>query len=151
MPGQTFEVDLHFLESQYGIEESAYPLGMPIPFTRFFDFHCDTAGEYVFWFCNKIEPLPPYVDPQFPPPLGFGPWPGNNVLCAPLQVTASFGVGGIAEAPDASASAVETGGGSSAATYAMAGGAAALLVVLVAGGWYAKRRLRAGEVWSATE
>jgi len=134
--GQTFEVDVHFLTSQYQIEEI---LGLPIPITRFFDFHCD-PGTRVFWFCNKIEPMPPYTDPNFPP----GAWPGNNVRCAPLRVTASTAVGGIAEAPDAAASPVETGGGSSAATYAMAGGAAALLVVLVAGGWYARRRLRAG-------
>ncbi|MCJ7492600.1 MAG: hypothetical protein MUP15_10710 [Dehalococcoidia bacterium] len=129
--GQTFEVDVHFKTLQYGIEEVP---GLPIPLTRFFDFHCD-PGKYVFWFCNKIEPLQGYIDPS--------PWPGNNVLCAPFQVTASTGVGGIAEAPDAEASPVETGGGSSAATFAMAGGAAALLVVLAAGGWYARRRLRA--------
>jgi len=143
VPGQTFEVDLHFLYSQYPPFEEI-PGGPPVPITRFFDFHCDVEGEYVFWFCNKIEPLPPYVDPQFPPPQGFGPWPGDNVRCAPLQVTASSGVGGIAEAPDAEASPAETGGGSSAATYAMAGGAAALLVALAAGGLYARRRLRAG-------
>ena len=140
VPGQTFEVDVYFLTSQYYIEEviGGVP-GPPIPITRFFDFHCDNAGKYVFWFCNKIEPLQPYIDPNFPP----GPWPGNNVRCAPFQVTASYGVGGVAEAPDAEASPIETGGGSSAATFAMAGGAAALLVVLAAGGWYARRRLRA--------
>jgi hypothetical protein len=84
--GQTFEVDLHFLTSQYefGIEEVPGP---PTPITRFFDFHCDTEGTYVFWFCNKIEPLPPYIDPNFPPAQGgSGPWPGNNVLCTPLDV-----------------------------------------------------------------
>ena len=138
--GQTFEADVHFLTSQYDIHEVQGP---PIPITRFFDFHCDADGVYVFWFCNKIEPLPPYVDPNFPQIGGPAAWPGNNVLCAPLQVTVRTGVGGIAEAPDAEASPVETGGGSSAATYAMAGGAAALLVVLTAGGWYARRRLRA--------
>jgi len=138
--GQTFEADVHFLTSQYDIHEVQGP---PIPITRFFDFHCDADGVYVFWFCNKIEPLPPYVDPNFPQIGGPAAWPGNNVLCAPLQVTVRTGVGGIAEAPDAEASPVETGGGSSTATYAMAGGAAALLVVLTAGGWYARRRLRA--------
>jgi hypothetical protein len=137
VPGQTFEVDLHFQTVEYGPPEV---VGPAVPITRFFDFHCDTAGKYVFWFCNKIEPLPPYTDPSF----AQGLWPDNNVLCAPFQVTASTGVGGIAEAPDVAASPVETGGGSSAATYAMAGGAAALLVVLAAGGWYARRRLRAG-------
>ena len=138
VPGQTFEVDVHFLYSQYPPFEEI-PGGPPVPITRFFDFHCDAVGVYVFWFCNKIEPLPPYIDPNFPP----GPWPGNNVLCAPLQVTVRTGVGGLAEAPDVEALPVETGGGSSAATFAMAGGAAALLVVLAAGGWYARRRLRA--------
>jgi hypothetical protein len=136
VPDQTFEVDVHFLTSQYGLPEV---VGPAVPITRFFDFHCN-AGTYVFWFCNKIEPLPPYTDPDFAP----GIWPGDNVLCAPLQVIARTGVGGMAEAPDAEASPVETGGGSSAATFAMAGGAAALLVVLAAGGWYARRRLRAG-------
>jgi len=142
VPDQTFEVDLHFLFSQYPPYEEI-PGGPPVPITRFFDFHCDTAGEYVFWFCNKIEPLQPYLDPNFPQVGGPAAWPGNNVRCTPLQVTASYGVGGMAEAPDVEASPVETDGGSSAATYAMAGGAAGLLVVLAAGGWYARRRLRA--------
>ena len=66
VPGQTFEADVHFLFSQYPPFEEI-PGGPPIPITRFFDFHCDADGVYVFWFCNKIEPLPPYVDPQFPP------------------------------------------------------------------------------------
>jgi len=139
VPGQTFEVDLHFQTLPAGIEEI---LGEPIPITRFFDFHCDLPGEYVFWFCNKIEPMPPYEDPNFPW-INPGSWPGDNVLCVPLSVVASTGVGGIAEAPDAEASPAQTDSGSSAATYAMAGGAAGLLIVLAAGGLYARRRLRA--------
>ena len=50
--------------------------------------------------------------------------------------------GGIAEAPDVDASALEatTSGGSSGTTYAVIAGIAAGVVLLGAGGWYARRR-----------
>jgi hypothetical protein len=134
VPGETFEVDLHFQTLQYDINELVM---QPVPITRFFDFHCDVPGEYVFWFCNKIEPILPYVDPDFPP----GPWPGDNVLCAPLTVNVSKGVGGTQGLPDTaeSAAAAESSGGSS-LPYVAVAGAAIGLVVLGAGGWYARRR-----------
>lgn len=55
-------------------------------------------------------------------------------------------VGGIAEAPNADASALgtaESSGGASGTTYAAIAGLAAA-VLLAAGGWYARRRRRAG-------
>lgn len=138
--GQTFEVDLHFRTSQYGITEA---VGAPVPITRFFDFECNSAGTFVFWFCNKIEPLYPYGDPNYPPPVGTpAAWPGNNVACAPLIVNVTVPVGGVAEAADAGASALgaTASGGSSNTTYAVIAGIAAGVVLLGAGGWYARRR-----------
>jgi len=64
-------------------------------------------------------------------------------LCVPvLKTVLKTGIGGIAEAPDADASALEAtaSGGSSGTTYAAIAGIAAGLVVLGAGGWYARRR-----------
>jgi len=135
VPLQTFEVGVYFQTLQYGIIEQ---VGIPIPITRFFDFHCDVPGEYVFWFCNKIEPILPYVDPDYAPGL----WPGDNVLCAPLTVNVNKGVGGTQGLPDTaeSAAAAESSGGSSLPYAAIAGAAVGLVVVLGAGGWYARRR-----------
>jgi len=63
-------------------------------------------------------------------------------LCVPVLKEAEISIGGIAEAPDADASALEatTSGGSSTTTYAAIAGIAAGVVLLGAGGWYARRR-----------
>ena len=63
-------------------------------------------------------------------------------LCVPVLKEAEMSIGGIAEAPDADASALEatTSGGSSTTTYAAIAGIAAGVVLLGAGGWYARRR-----------
>jgi len=67
-----------------------------------------------------------------------GPW---GIALAPAT-----GVGGIAEAPDADASALgaTAPGGSSSRPYAVIAGIAAGVALLGAGGWYARRRWRAG-------
>jgi len=77
-----FESDLHFQTADYGIEE---PVGEEVEILRFFELHCFEPGQYHFTFCNKIEPKPPYVDPNFPP---VGPWPGNNLRCEEMVVEA---------------------------------------------------------------
>ena len=64
-------------------------------------------------------------------------------LCVPvLKTVLKTGIGGIAEAPDADASALEAtaSGGSSGTTYAVIAGIAAGALMLGAGGWYARRR-----------
>jgi len=73
-------------------------------------------------------------------PVQFGP---ALELCMPvLKTVVDTSIGGIAEAPDADASALEatTSGGSSTTTYAAIAGIAAGVVLLGAGGWYARRR-----------
>jgi len=80
----------------------------------------------------------------------FGPYQEVQVigppreLCLPvLKTVVDTSIGGIAEAPDADASALEattTTGGSSTTTYAVIAGIAAGIALLGAGGWYARRR-----------
>ena len=94
------------------------------------------------------------ADPPDPPVLvnlltQFGPqepWVVGPALelCVPaLKTVVDTSIGGIAEAPDADASALEattTTGGSSTTTYAVIAGIAAGIALLGAGGWYARRR-----------
>ena len=77
----------------------------------------------------------------------FGPYQEVHVdnareLCVPVLKEMGVSIGGIAEAPDADASALEAtaSGGSSTTTYAAIAGIAAVAVLLGAGGWYARRR-----------
>jgi hypothetical protein len=57
----TIESDLHFYTDDYGIPEE---IDIPDPLTRTFDLHCVEEGAFIFTFYNKIEPSPPYVDPN---------------------------------------------------------------------------------------
>jgi len=64
-------------------------------------------------------------------------------LCVPaIKIDMDVSIGGIAEAPDADASALEAtaSDGSSGTTYAAIAGIAAAAMLLGAGGWYARRR-----------
>ena len=88
-----------------------------------------------------------YVDSQS---RGITLYVGDTTGCQVTKTGCSFNpttkllplVGGIAEAPDAEASALgaTASGGSSGTTYAVIAGIAAGAVLLGAGGWYARRR-----------
>jgi hypothetical protein len=85
---------------------------------------------------NKAYPLKCPSTASTPTP---GPFPTPGSGDGTIMVSNS--VGGIDEAPDASALAATSSGGSSGGTYALAGiAAAAVVVILGAGGWYARRR-----------
>jgi len=100
-----------------------------------------TIGTPVDRYVNlltQFEPVQEYVHVVGPP----------TELCVPvLKTVVDTSIGGIAEAPDADASALgatASDGGSSNTTYAVIAGIAAGLVLLAAGGLYARRRWGAG-------
>jgi hypothetical protein len=70
------------------------------------------------------------------------PTPTLTPTPTPTRTPTPHGVGGIAEAPDAEASALgaTASGGSSGTTYAVIAGIVAGAVLLATGGWYARRR-----------
>ena len=98
--------------------------------------------------CFQITGAPPNPYPpvglltQWGPQAGMTPL-NPNELCVPaIKAVLATSIGGIAEAPDADASALEAtdSGSSSTTTYAAIAGIAAVAVLLGAGGWYARRR-----------
>lgn len=104
----------------------------------------DDAGGY--WIVKNSwgtswPPVPPGGNGYFK--VGYGEC---AIATDVYYATLGWGVGGIAEAPDADASALgaTTSGESSAPPYAAIAGIAAGAVLLGAGGWYARRRWRAG-------
>jgi len=96
-----------------------------------------TFGPIVDRFVNLLTQFPPVPTATEFHVVGF-----PRELCVPVLKVVNISIGGIAEAPDADASALEatTSGGSSTTIYAVIAGIAAGLVVLGAGGWYARRR-----------